>query len=113
MAELNTTANAGGTQTSTQSPQSSAPATDTASTTSSGIQPGTATDLLRSSNGIVLQQSPLTTVNLTASTQSTTPVQTPQARHINGGLLAFSLILFVVAVVLFWKTGRSVNNTTK
>jgi hypothetical protein len=107
---LNTTSGSG-TQATTQSPQSAGAAT--ATTNSNAVQPGTASDLLRSNNGVELKSTPLTTVSLGAksSTSTAQPPVTNQ-HHINPVLGVFSVALFILAIVLFWLTSRSAKNTT-
>ncbi|HXR49626.1 MAG TPA: hypothetical protein VN778_01210 [Verrucomicrobiae bacterium] len=101
-----------GTQTTTQSPQASTGTTGTTESSSS-VQPGTATSLLSSQNGMPLHASALTTVNLTGATQAQTSQAAPPSKHhINGGLLGISLALFVIAIALFWFTSRPVKSTT-
>jgi hypothetical protein len=109
-----TTTTATGSQTTTQSPQTSAAATNFGGQQSSGVQPGTARDLLNSTNGIPLASSPVTTVNLAnAAQQTVTTTQVPKEQHhVNPALMGFSVLLFLVAIVLFWNTSRSVKNTT-
>lgn len=101
-----------GTQSATQTPQS-AGSPNNGGTETSGVQPGTASDLLRSSNGVQLKQTPLTTVNLdTAKAGSAQPVQRTEGHHIHPVLGVFSAALFILAIALFWLTSRSVKNTT-
>jgi hypothetical protein len=106
-----------GTQGSTQSPQS-AGSTATGAPTSS-VQPGTATALLNNGQGgVPLHGTALSTVNLAPATAAATvTVQPPlpgmpAKHHINTPLFGMAILLFVVAAVLFWTTGRSVKNTT-
>ncbi len=82
-------------------------------TSTGAVQTGTADSLLTSNNGISLNNTPVTTVSLTGSTQSQSPRQDTAAHHMNYALLGFSILLFVVAVGLFWATGRTEKNTTK
>jgi hypothetical protein len=113
MAETSLTTISGtGNQAATQSPQSAGDA-NPGGTNSSRVQPGTASDLLRSQNGVKLNPTPLTTVNLNSTGSGTTqPSATGNQHHINPVLGAFSIALFVLAIVLFWMTSRSVKNTT-
>lgn len=105
------TVTAGGTQTATQSPQDSVQAGNSlGGQSASDVQSGTATSLLNSGGGIVLNSTPLTTVNLSATGQ--TPVVTTQPRHIHPVLFGFSALLLVIAVALFWSASRSAKNTT-
>lgn len=103
----------GGSQTTTQSPQT-AGSTGNGGGISSEVQPGTASDLLKSQNGIQLKDTPLTTVSLApASSSAQTAAVETHHHHINPALGAFSITLFVVAVVLFWLTSKSAKTTTK
>lgn len=102
----------GGTQTTTQTPQQ-VPATAgiIASSVQQGnaVQSGTPISDLTGHGGIPLQSGYLTTVNLAATTA---PAQAaPPKHHLNVGLFGASLLLFVVAVVLFWGATRPVKNT--
>ncbi|HEX7632795.1 MAG TPA: hypothetical protein VF401_00550 [Candidatus Saccharimonadales bacterium] len=111
---LSTSQATGGDQSATQSPQTSAPSTTgTASPESGQIQPGTTSSLLQSQGGTTLHPGALTTVSLAAPAGSTAATQTTTPRHINGALLVFSLLLFAIAIGLFWTTNKSVNKTTK
>lgn len=109
---LNTTSGTGN-QATTQSPQV-AGSSGTTGAKASSVQPGTASDLLRSQQGIQLKDTPVTTVNLSEATSSGTVQQTPATKHhhINPALGAFSIALFVLAIVLFWITSRTAKSTT-
>jgi hypothetical protein len=88
------------------------PANDISGGTPSSIQPGNDTGALVSTGGIPLTQTPLSTVSIgAAASQSSTGVHQP-SRHINPALLGFSVVLFVVGLILFWLTSRSAKNTT-
>jgi len=89
-----------------------------AAANSSTVQPETANSLLSSQQGgVPLHGTSLSQVSLstpapalplaTAATTAAKPVH-----HANTVLLGFSGLLFVVAVVLFWTTSRSVKSTT-
>jgi hypothetical protein len=105
---------ASGSQTNTQSPQTASSGGFSPGQQSSSVQPGTATDVLTSTNGTPLKNTPLTTVNLTTSTTAQTQAPTPAKKqhHISPGLLIISVILFFVAVGLFWSAARPVKNTS-
>lgn len=113
MASLTTTSNSGE-QTTTQSPQASvgsAPATAQAGS----VQPGTANNLLTSQNGQSLSPTPLSTIDLSGGAASTGQLAlqpTAVKHHFNPVLGGAAVLLFVVAVALFWSTSRSVKNTT-
>ncbi len=116
MAQSQLTAGTGtGTQTSTQSPQGATGQTGAPAAQTGSVQPGTATSVLTSSGGITLQNTPLTTVNLGASTQAATAAAAPVAapkHHFNPVLFGVSVLLCLIAVALFWATMRSAKNTT-
>jgi hypothetical protein len=62
---------------------------------------------------VPLHANALTTVNLSGATQTQTGQNAPAAKHhINTALLGISVVLFVVAIVLFWLTSRPVKSTT-
>lgn len=111
---LNTTT-ANGTQTATQSPQSLVSGTTTAKTGT--IQPGTAKDLLNSTNGVALGGQKLTTVSLDSTTSSSTATDsttsvTKNNHHVNSLALGFCVFLFAIGIVMFLITSRSAKNTT-
>ena len=102
-----------GQQTTTQNPQTATAQTDNAAAQAQAVQPGTATSLLNSQQGLTLAPGALTTVDLTATTTQATPKPVvPPTKHINAGLLGISAVLVVVAIVLFWWTGHSAKSTT-
>lgn len=113
MAEL-TIAPAVGQQTATQDPQAATTQAVGAPAQSAGVQPGTTSSLLTSTQGVSLSDTPLTTVSLASSTQAQ-PNQAgqPVHHHVNYGLYGVSIVLCVLAAVIFWATGRSAKNTTK
>lgn len=112
MASLNATTDSGNdAQTGTGSPQTAA-GTGNAAAQTGTIQPGTSSDLLRNANGIQLKNTPVTTVNLNASTQAAPQSQPVARHHVHTGLLVISVILFLFAVTLFWATARSADKTT-
>jgi hypothetical protein len=117
MANDQLTASSGsGTQTTTQSPQSSVQS-GTPTAQASSVQPGTATSLLTSGGGVALHATSLSTVSLnntTAQTQAApqTAQMLPTHRHINPVLLSFSVVLCLIAIGMFWYTARSAKNTT-
>jgi len=110
-----TASNGSGTQTATQSPQTVGGSAATARSTS--LQPGTATSLLTSQNGVALRPTPLSTVNLNASTQAapsqTSPLTNPASHHLNPILIVLCVIFLAAAFILFWTTNRSAKNTTE
>ncbi|MGZ6005581.1 MAG: hypothetical protein ACXWLH_05555 [Candidatus Saccharimonadales bacterium] len=110
---LNTTTGSGS-QSATQSPQSSVTSTDTNSAASSGVQPSVNQDALLNQQGIQITNTQPNTISLgdTTSSSTSTPVNIPNSHHINPALAGFSIALFVVAIVLFWVTSRPVKTTT-
>jgi len=111
-----TTGSASGVQTTTQNPQISGGSANFSGQSTGTIQRGTASELLTSSGGVSLQNRGVTTLNLKTSTISNTKsaTVTGQAQSSpNPFFLGFSLLLFGVAIVLFWTTSRSAKNTTK
>jgi hypothetical protein len=103
----------GGTQTSTQSPQSSAGAAGFGTNQQSGsVQPGTTASLLTSTGGVPLQNTQLSTVDLTSSSQAKTAPTTTTTHHVNPGLIALPVILLFIAAVLIWSINRSAKTTT-
>jgi hypothetical protein len=111
---LTTTTTESGTQTATQSPQAASGAGFNG-TSASGVQPGTASTLLtQASGGVPLHGGSLTTVNINAATASQVqPAAVAPKHHVNPALFGMSVLLFAVAIALFWLTSRSEKNTTK
>ena len=102
-----------GSQTSTQNPQTASPG-NISPGSSSSIQALNSVNLFNGQNGVSLNPTPLPTVNLnTTTTQPTaTPKTTVANHHINGALLGFSIVLFILAVAMFWFTSKGANKTT-
>ncbi|HYH36224.1 MAG TPA: hypothetical protein VD706_01860 [Candidatus Saccharimonadales bacterium] len=119
MADLTATPATGAQQSSTSNPQTvpSGQSISGASNRSGGVQPGTATSVLTSNNGLSLELSPVTTVSLSKSAgtgaQSRT-VSTPEpVKHqVNGTFIIIPIVLVVIAVGLFWSMSRSAKSTT-
>jgi hypothetical protein len=111
--QLNTTTSSS--QTTTATPQTAVGSSVGGSENSGSLQPGTSTDLLRSSNGIPLSTTNLPSVNLSAnlstSTASASPVVTSK-HHINVAMLSLSAIFIIVAIILFFTANRSAKTTT-
>lgn len=104
-----------GDQSNTNNPQPSSSDSAFGVNQSSGIQPGSSTDVLNANqNGIPLIQTALPTVNIPKTTSSTqTSVQPKIAQHhINPVFLGFGALLFVLAVVFFLQINNSAKNTT-
>ena len=101
----------------TQNPQTAVGANNQAAK-SGDVQPGTAQNLLvnsQASDGIPLTNTPLSVVNLATGTRADaqTNVVPAAPHHMNPALLIFSVVLFVVAIGMFYATSRSAKNTTK
>ncbi len=108
------TVSGSGTQSATQTPQ--AAGTSAGQTAAAaGVQPGTATGLLNSSNaGIALKNTPLSVVGLGQRTGTASVQAQPLAKHHTSPVLfGFSIILFVLAISMFAMTARSSKNTTE
>jgi hypothetical protein len=105
---LNATSNDGtAPQTTTQDPQ-------TDSGQQGNLQPvNTSTSILSNVGGQQLENKVLPSAQLQATTISTQPDVPVNTAHHNAGLTTISIILFVVAVVLFASTTRSSKSTTK
>jgi hypothetical protein len=118
MASLNTVSGSGS-QSTTQSPQNLVNTTNNTEAATS-VQPGTATSLLTTPNGIQLAPVQLSTVNLNNSSASTRAAASkvavvttvPPKHHLNSTLLGLSIGLFVLAIATFWFVTRSEKNTT-
>jgi hypothetical protein len=82
--------------------------------TPSTIQPVISGNLLDSKTGIPLAQTSLSnsTVALGATSSQKATIGHPKPRHINPGLLGFSIALFVFAIALFWFTGHAADKKT-
>jgi len=103
-----------GSQGTTQDPQTASQAPVIPANQSSSVQPSAPNSILTNVGGIPLQQTGGQSLSLAPSTTAAT-VATPQAvhHHPNSVLLGFSVLLFVVAIVLFWSTTRTAKTTTK
>jgi hypothetical protein len=108
----------GGTQSSTQSPQSLVNQ-GTSTEASSSVQPGTATSLLTTSNGISLGPSQLSTVTIgngasssSHTTQTVASASPPKKHTPNYVLLGVAGLLLVVAVVVSIIFTLNAKNTT-
>lgn len=117
MGDQLTAVSGSGTQTTTGTPQA-VPVTAGfgGGTQSSGVQPGTATALLNSGQGVELTQTSLPTVSLDNSTAGQTTSVVPlavKAHHINAGLLSVPVLLILAAGIFFWLTNRSAKTTTE
>jgi carbohydrate-binding DOMON domain-containing protein len=80
------------------------------------VQPGTTTSLLKSTGGIPLSPTAVTTVGLNGVSQGSSSQTVQPApithHHVDATFLAIPGLLIVAALVAFWITGRSVKNTT-
>ncbi|GAC1499604.1 MAG: hypothetical protein NVS1B10_02500 [Candidatus Saccharimonadales bacterium] len=104
-----------GQQTDTQNPQTAGQAGNTGAQSSS-LQPGTATNLLTSPNGVSLNNTPLATLSLdpsqNTSSSSTLVPPNPAPHHLKPALLIFPGVLVLLALILFWLTTRQAKSTT-
>lgn len=108
------TATGGGTQSTTQNPQS---ATQDSSLTAnaSNLQSGSI-NLLTGTNGVTLNPTSLPSVALQSSTVTTkpaAPISTSKPHHVNGILLAIVIAVFLAAMATFWKTTIAAKSTTE
>ncbi len=110
---------ANGQQTTTQNPQTAPAPVAGASNQSGGVQPGTAVNLLTSTQGEPLSNQALTTVNLGSDpqalhteTSTSQPSPQPDNHKINPAILSIPVILCLVAVIMFWIMSRSAKSTT-
>ncbi|HVV66950.1 MAG TPA: hypothetical protein VHB72_02670 [Candidatus Saccharimonadales bacterium] len=98
-------------QTHTQSPQSSAGSGSPATAPTSSVQPGTATSLLTSTQGVKLNNTQLSVVNISTSPQTITgqthTANPPKTHHINPVLLGIAGACLLLAVVFFVIISRS------
>jgi hypothetical protein len=110
---LNTT-NGGGTQGTTQDPQSATSDSSLNPTSQGNLQSGTI-NLFNGGNGVSLKPASLSTVNINASTSAKIqPVTTPVKHHsVNSLLLGIVIVVFVAAMVSFWRTTLAAKNTTE
>jgi cobalamin biosynthesis Mg chelatase CobN len=99
-------------QTTTQSPQTAGASSNNAAQAGS-VQPGTATSLLTSQNGLPLQQTQLSTVSLSGNASTQTTASAAKPHHFNPILLIVAIAFFLIAAWLFWSTSNSVNKTTE
>ena len=112
------TSGGGSSQTTTGNPQNVPTANSGPSTNSSGVQPGTASTLLTTTdnaNGVPLGGQNLTTVNLNASATTTSTVATspPAAAAKTSPVIEVVAIgLLVLAIVAFVIINRSAKTTT-
>ena len=113
MASL-TTVPGSGTQTTTQSPQAVG-AAGGAPANATGVQPGTATNLLNTTTGgVALKNTQLSVVGLGARTTGQVSQSAPAAKHhVNPLLFGFSGLLFLAAIAMFWATARASKTTTE
>ena len=72
------------------------------------VQPGITGDQLRTDQGIALTPTNLPTISLGTATNN--QVVAPTKHHFNPALMIFSILLFVLAIVLFRVTGNTGKN---
>lgn len=115
--QLTTTSNSQ-LQTTTKSPQIAGQASTNNATRASKVQPGTATALLNSKDGIPLEGTKSLKISLSngaiaqTASQSAATAPMPPKHQVNPVLLGVSALLFITAIVLVWATMRSAKNTT-
>jgi len=85
---------------------------------SGSVQPGTATSVLTSQQGVALHATALPSITIGATPTQTSAVSNPPSppapkHHINPTLLGFPALLVIVAVVLFWTARRAEKITTE
>ncbi len=106
-----------GTQATTDTPQSVAQSSSSigSTETNSTVQPSLTSSILENqTGGIPLTSTPITAYDLNAAYPGTTTETTQTAsRQPNHALLGVSILLLVVAVVLFWSTSKKSKNTTE
>ena len=97
-------------QSVTQDPQSGVQSINTG-TQSSGLQPGTANNLLNGQSGVTLSNPALPSVNLggngATSTTASQPAPAVQKHHVSPALLGFPVVLVLLAAVSAWSINRS------
>ncbi len=107
----------GGSQSTTQSPQS-LPNSGLNTAAASKVQPGTATSVLNSNTGISLGNSQLSTIDLNSTSSSTKSQKVSAAsivvpkHHVNTLLLSVCVALFLAAVASFIFVSKIEKNTT-
>lgn len=108
MAELETVSGGSNGQVSTQNPQT-APQADNNSARAGQVQPGTARALLNNTQGVTLTNTPVTVVPVgaTQTTIQQTVAKAPAKNEINPAALTLPIMLFLVAIVLFYVAGRA------
>jgi len=110
-----TTGTNSGTQGTTQSPQSAIqPSGFAAGTPSSSVQPNVAGSQLNTggTSGISLQTTQLSTLSLSSSTTASVKPATVTPHHNSPFLASLAIILFVLAIGMFWYTSHTAKNTT-
>lgn len=116
MADGLTATSSSGQQTTTGNPQIAPPQSGGPSTESGGIQPGTTSSLLTGTTaGLPLNTAqPLTTVDLSATSTTTTSSVAPPAKdhQVSPGLIGLTIALFALAIIAFWVTSRTAKTTT-
>ena len=114
-----TTTLGGGTQTTTQSPQSASNTANSGAQPTGNLQTSAASNLQGGLqiNGASLGNITLNVPGSTAKAEAKTSTATPlpavvQHHHTNPLLFGISGILLVIAAVLLWTTARAAKNTT-
>lgn len=110
---LTTTTNPGSQSTASDSNlQSTVAANGVSGGTPSTIQPGTNNSVLLNTGGIPLTPSSLSTVAIGPAGSQTATLAQPHHHTFNPALLGFPVVLFILAIGLFWLMGRAEKNTT-
>jgi hypothetical protein len=118
MAETLKTVTGSGTQSSTGTPQSAGQPGDTGAR-SNEVQPGTVSEGLQSQSsptdtvGIPLKEGTLKGLILNDIPRANVATKPVPSNQVNPALFGISVILFIVAVALFWLTNRSAKSTTE
>jgi hypothetical protein len=71
------------------------------------VQPGITSDLLKTEQGISLTPTALSTVDLSGTPSSTAPETVPSQDQFNPVLIAFCVVLFAAATIMFIVTNQS------
>jgi hypothetical protein len=101
----------GGSLSSTSSPQSFGQS-NLSGAESSSIQSINASNLLTSNNGIALGSSSPSTASLSTGSSNTSSASNSNQHHASGVLVGIVVVVFIVAIGLFWRTFNTANNTT-
>lgn len=116
---LSITGGSGGpaSQANTQSPQISAGSGSPTSASAGSVQPGTATSVLTSEQGIGLKGTQLSVVSFsnapkTITGQTQASDTKASKHHINAVGIGVIAVVVLAALIIFWQINRSAKNTT-